>query len=105
MDPFLQVIVIVKALVEIAGIAFLGQGVLWLVAGSKRGENVVYKIFQTLTAPVTKVTRLITPRVVLDQHIGLVAFFLLVVLWFVVVVFKVKTCSDLGYPQIRPPGC
>jgi hypothetical protein len=75
------------------------------VAGSKRGENVVYKIFQTLTAPVTKVTRLITPRVVLDQHIGLVAFFLLVVLWFVVVVFKVKTCSDLGYPQIRPPGC
>jgi hypothetical protein len=105
MDPFLQVIVIVKALVEIAGIAFLGQGVLWLVAGSKRGENVVYKIFQTLTAPVTKVTRLITPRVVLDQHIGLVAFFLLIVLWFVVVVFKVKTCSDLGYPQIRPPGC
>jgi hypothetical protein len=105
MDPTLQIIVILKALLEIAGVAFLGQGVLWLVAGSKRAENVVYKLFQTLTSPVTKVTRLITPRVVLDQHIGMVAFFLLIVLWLVVVVFKVKTCSDLGYPQIRPPGC
>jgi hypothetical protein len=105
MDPVLQVIVIIKALVEIAGIAFLGQGVLWLVAGAKRGENVVYRLFQTLTSPVTRVTRLITPRVVLDQHIGLVAFFLLMVLWVVVLAFKIKTCSELGFPQIRPPGC
>lgn len=105
MDPTLQAIVIIKALVEIAGVAFLGQGVLWLVAGSKRGENVVYKLFQTLTSPVTKVTRILTPRIVLDQHIGLVAFLLLIVLWAVVVAFKVKTCSELGFPQIRPPGC
>ena len=105
MDPTLQIIVILKALVEIAGVAFLGQGVLWLVAGSKRAENAVYQLFQVLTSPVTRVTRIITPRVVLDQHIGLVAFFLLIVLWVAVVAFKIKTCSDLGYPGIRPPGC
>ena len=105
MDPTLLVIVIIKALVEIAGVAFLGQGVLWLVAGSKREENVVYKLFRTLTSPVTRVTRILTPRVVLDQHLGLVSIFLLVVLWIVVVAFKIKTCSDLGYPGIRPPGC
>ncbi len=105
MDPSLQIISILKALIEIAGVAFLGQGVLWLVSGAKRDENVVYRMFRVLTSPVTRVTRIITPRVVLDQHIGLVAFFLLMVLWVVVFAFKVKTCVDLGYPEVRPPGC
>jgi hypothetical protein len=105
MDPSLQVISILKALVEIAGVAFLGQGVLWLVSGSRREQNIVYRMFRILTSPVTRFTRMITPRVVLDQHIGLVAFFLLVVAWVVVLGFKVVTCSELGYPQIRPPGC
>ena len=72
MDSSLQIILILKALTEVAGVAFLGQGVLWVIAGAKRGENLVYKIFVTLTSPVTKVARFITPRIVLDQHIGLV---------------------------------
>ena len=54
----------------------LGQGVLWVIAGSRRKENVVYQLFQTLTSPVMKAARWVTPRVVLDQHLGLVAFFL-----------------------------
>jgi hypothetical protein len=89
-----EVIVILKALTEVAGVAFLGQGVLWVVAGSKRDQNLVYKLFQTLTSPVTRVTRVITPRVVLDQHLGLVAFFLLLVLWAVLTVVKIKLVLD-----------
>jgi hypothetical protein len=85
-----QVIVILKALTEVAGVAFLGQGVLWVIAGSKREQNLVYKLFRTITSPVTKVTRAITPRIVLDQHIGLVAFFLLMVLWLGLTVMKIK---------------
>jgi hypothetical protein len=105
MDSQLQIILILKALTEVAGVAFLGQGVLWVIAGAKRGENLVYKLFQTLTSPVTRVTRLITPRIVLDQHIGMVAFFLVMVLWFGLVIFKAKTCLDLGHPQLSVPGC
>jgi len=85
-----EIIVILKALTEVAGVAFLGQGVLWVLAGAKREENLVYKLFRTLTSPVTRVTRIITPRVVLDQHIGLVAFFLLMVIWLVLTAFKIK---------------
>ncbi len=85
-----EIIVILKALTEIAGIAMFGQGVLWVIAGAKREENVVYGIFKTLTLPVMKVTRWITPRVVLDQHLGLVAFFLLIVLWVVLTALKIK---------------
>ena len=89
-----EIIVILKALTEIAGVAFLGQGVLWLIAGAKRQENVVYKMFKTLTSPVTRVTRLITPRIIIDAHIGLVAFFLLTVLWLILTVAKVKMVLD-----------
>jgi hypothetical protein len=105
MDSQLQIILIIKALTEVAGVAFLGQGVLWIIAGAKRGENLVYKLFQLLTSPVTRVTRLITPRVVLDQHIGMVAFFLVLVLWVALLVFKAQTCVALGYPQLDVPGC
>jgi len=85
-----EIIVILKALAEIAGVAMLGQGVLWVIAGSRRRENLIYQIFQTLTSPVMKATRWVTPRVVLDQHIGLVAFFLLLVLWLALTFMKIR---------------
>ena len=85
-----EVIVILKALTEVAGVALIGQGVLWVLAGAKREQNAIYGIFRTLTSPVMRATRWITPRVVLDQHIGLVAFFLLMVLWLGLTVLKIK---------------
>ena len=89
-----EIIVILKALTEIAGVAFLGQGVLWVIAGSKRDQNLVYKLFKTLTSPVTRATRIITPRIIIDAHIGLVAFFLLMVIWLGLTVMKVKIFLD-----------
>ena len=85
-----EIIVILKALTEVAGVAMIGQGVLWVLAGAKRDQNLVYGIFKTLTSPVTKATRWITPRIVLDQHIGLVAFFLLIVLWLGLTIMKIR---------------
>jgi hypothetical protein len=85
-----EVIVILKALTEIAGVAFLGQGVLWLLAGASREKNSVYNLFRTITSPVTRFARLVTPRFVIDAHIGLVAFFLLLVLWVVLTGLKIK---------------
>ena len=89
-----EVIVILKALTEVAGVAFLGQGVLWLLAGAKREQNMVYGLFRTLTSPVTRVARAITPRIIVDAHIGLVAFFLLMVLWVVLTALKIKLVLD-----------
>jgi hypothetical protein len=89
-----EVIVILKALTEVAGVAFLGQGVLWVIAGAKREQNFVYKLFVTLTSPVFRITRIITPRLVLDRHLWLVVLFLLVVLWVALTVFKIKLVLD-----------
>jgi len=93
-----EVIVILKALTEVAGLAMFGQGVLWLVAGAKRDQNVFYGIFKTLTSPVMRVTRVITPRFVLDQHLGLVAFFLLAVIWVVLTALKIKIVMENALP-------
>jgi hypothetical protein len=89
-----DVIVVLKALTEVAGVAMIGQGLLWVIAGAKREQNFVYKLFKTLTSPVTIATRAITPRIVIDAHIGLVAFFLLLVLWVALTAFKIKLVLD-----------
>lgn len=72
----------VKALVEVAGTAYIGQALVAAFAGSRRHENVVYQIFKILTNPVTRATRFITPRFVPDAHVPFVAFGLLLWIWF-----------------------
>ena len=74
-----QIVIILKAINEIALLALVGQGILFLFAGAKRDSNPIYFVFKTLTLPVMKFARLITPRFVLDQHIGFVALFRLLV--------------------------
>jgi hypothetical protein len=82
--------IIVKALVEMLLLVLLGQGLLYLLAGSGRHQNLIYRMFTAITAPVLKVVRFITPRFIVDQHVGLVAFFLLALLWFVALALKVQ---------------
>jgi len=92
----LTVILILKALAEIAGLALLGQGVLYVLAGGNREYNVFYKVLSTITTPVLRATRLITPRVVADAHIGVAAFFLVAGLWIALVLLKAKLMYEAG---------
>jgi hypothetical protein len=81
--------IIVKALAEMLLLVMLGQGILYVMAGSARQQNLVYRMFAAVTAPIMKATRFVTPRFIVDQHIGFVAFFLLVMLWVVAFALKV----------------
>lgn len=84
----LQFVIILKALAEVALFAFVGQGILYLFAGAKREQNFVYTTFKLLTSPVTKFTRFITPKFILDQHITMLAFFILLFVWIVLTISK-----------------
>jgi hypothetical protein len=86
----LLLVMILKAMTEIALCAFLGQGILYLFAGAKRDSNFAYTTFKMLTSPVTKATRFIAPRFILDQHIGFLAFFLLMVAWVALTIAKIN---------------
>jgi hypothetical protein len=98
----LTLVDILKALLEVAGLALLGQGLLFLFAGAKRERNVIYQALATVTRPVLRLTRFVTPRVVLDRHLGLVAILLVGLAWFLVLVEKQALCVDGG---LRERNC
>jgi hypothetical protein len=72
---------IARALVEVAGMLMLGQGLLWIFGPKARDGNFIYDLFKKGTGPIIKATRIITPRFVHDAHVGLVAFMLLLWIW------------------------
>ena len=69
----LMIVVIAKALAELAGMFLLGRGLLYLLAGAKRDTNLFYQVLSIVTNPVLRATRWITPNVVVDRHIPYVA--------------------------------
>jgi hypothetical protein len=85
-----QLIVILKAINEVALMAMIGQAALFVLAGSRRDSNVVYTLLKTVTAPVMKVARFVSPRFVIDAHVGFVAFFLLLLVEAVLIVLKIR---------------
>lgn len=92
----LLLIEILKLLAEIALLALAGQWVLGLLAGRRRNENLFYQLFQVITRPLIAGARLISPRVVLDQHLPLVAFLLMVFVWIVATMTKIDICVRIG---------
>jgi len=70
-----------KAVIEVAGFAYLGQGLVAIFSGTKRDENVIYQVFRIVTGPVTRATRAVMPRFIPDRHIPFVAFGLLLWIW------------------------
>lgn len=92
----LLLVMAVKLVAEIALMALLSQWLLGLLAGAKRETNMFYKLLQVITSPFIKVTRMISPRFVLDRHVPLGAFLLLSVVWFVAVITKINLCLQLG---------
>lgn len=90
--------IIVKGLAEMLLLVLLGQGLLYLLAGSGRHQNLVYRMFTAVTAPIVKAVRFITPRFIVDQHLGLVAFFLLALLWLLAFALKVHFVVEAARP-------
>ena len=91
----------IKLIAEIALMALLGQGLLALLAGAKRETNFFYRLLKTMTMPFTRAARFIAPRVVIDRHVPLVAFLLLLFIWFVATVVRIQHCIEIGVELCR----
>lgn len=81
-----------KALVEIAAMALLAQGLIGVLAGKSRQNNFVYRIFLVVTSPIYKAVRIISPRFIADAHLGLASFFILFWLWVALIFAKGYVC-------------
>jgi hypothetical protein len=79
--PELLILGVLRALVEVAGLFLLGQGLLALLAGSRRHDNTMYKLFVIITGPVLKTARAVLPRQIIDKHVPYIAFAVLFWSW------------------------
>lgn len=87
---------ILRTLVEVAGFTLLGQGVLALLAGKYREQNIFYRALRTVTLPVVRAVRFAAPRFILDAHVPVLTFFLLFWLWIVLALVKRHLCGLHG---------
>jgi len=83
MQTELLIVIVLKGLLELAGLFLIAQGALHMMAGAKRDSNIFYQILQIVTRPVLRFTRFITPRMVVDRHIPYVALLLVVWGWLI----------------------
>jgi hypothetical protein len=86
----------VKLLTEIALLALAGQWVVGLLAGAARDGNPFYRVLQLVGRPWVKAARWISPPVVMERHLPLVAFLVLLLVWAVAAIVKVRICLEIG---------
>lgn len=85
-----------KLLAEIALLALAGQWVVGLLAGTERDANPFYRVLQLLGRPWVRAVRWISPPVVLERHLPLVAFLVLALIWIAAAVAKIQICLEIG---------
>jgi hypothetical protein len=90
-----------KLMTEVALMALLGQWVLGWLVGARRDGNLFYQVLQGIGRPAIWLARRLSPRVVLDAHIPLVAFLLLVLLWLGLTLARIAHCLDIGMAACR----
>jgi len=94
-------LVILHTLILVAGLSLLGQGIVGLFNWRRRHENFVYQVFAIIARPVVSFARLVTPRVILDEHVPLVAFLLLLLGYFGVGLWHREVCLQ----DLTQTGC
>ena len=92
----LLLVMSIKLVAEIALVSLLGQWLLGLLAGAKRDSNFFYRLLGVMTGPFVRGARWLSPRAVLDRHVPLVAFLLLLFAWLFATIFKIQLCLEAG---------
>jgi uncharacterized protein YggT (Ycf19 family) len=84
----LLLVSILRAIVEIAMLSLLGQGLLALLAGNKREANPIYQLFRVVTGPATRLIGKLAPRQIMVRHLPFVTFFVLFWVWILLAYIK-----------------
>ena len=96
LGAMLLTVVILKSLIELSLMFIIGRFVLGLLAGAKRETNVFWQLLDVAAKPSLWLTRKISPKLILDQHIPLATASWLLVAWVLVVKIKIDLCMELG---------
>lgn len=94
-------LLVAQTLVLVAGLALLGQLVVGVFSWGRRHNNFFYQLFELIARPAVKLVRLVTPKVVLDRHIPIGAFMLLLFAYFWLGFEHRESCKA----QVDQRGC
>ncbi len=98
MQTELLLVVIIKALAELAGMFLLGRGLLFVLAGGRRMDNIFYQVLAVVTDPVIRAVRWLMPRVVIDGYIPAITFGVVLWIWLAIVFWILpEMCSSGRY--------
>jgi hypothetical protein len=92
----LNVVIVLKGLVEFAGLMLLGQGIVFVLSFGRHETNPIYRAMRFLTSPVTRFVRWATPAFVVDRHVPALAFVLLFWIWVALLVAKLRLQMPVG---------
>ncbi|WP_353136641.1 hypothetical protein [Limnohabitans sp.] len=92
----LLAVVIAKSLIELSLMFIVGRFLLGLLAGPNRDSNVFWQLLDVASKPALWITRRLSPKLILDQHIPLATSSWLIIAWVVVVQMKIEMCLELG---------
>jgi hypothetical protein len=87
---------ILKSLIELSLMFVVGRFILGLLAGAKRQTNVFWQLLDVASKPALWLTRRVSPKLILDQHIPLAAVSWLLIAWVLVVMAKIDLCLQIG---------
>jgi hypothetical protein len=92
----LLTIVILKSLIELSLMFIVARFLLGLLAGAKRNTNVFWQLLDVASKPALWITRRVSPKLILDQHIPLATASWLLIAWVLIVKAKVDLCLQMG---------
>ncbi|MEI2813242.1 MAG: hypothetical protein V9E91_05480 [Burkholderiaceae bacterium] len=92
----LLAVVILKSLIELSLMFIVGRFILGLLAGAKKSTNIFWQLLDIAAKPALYITRKLSPKFILDQHIPLAAASWLIIAWVIVVKQKIELCVQAG---------
>lgn len=92
----LLIAVVLKSLIELSLMFIVGRFLLGLMAGSKKQTNIFWQMLDIAARPALWLTRAVSPKIILDQHIPLATASWLLVAWVVVTKYKIDLCLAAG---------
>ena len=75
-------LLVAQTMVGVAGMALVGQLLVGVFNWKLRHKNLLYQLFEIVARPIVKLVRLISPKVVLDRHVPVAAFMILLFAYF-----------------------
>ena len=74
----------------------VGRFILGLLAGAKKSTNIFWQLLDIAAKPALYITRKLSPKFILDQHIPLATASWLIIAWVIVVKQKIELCVQAG---------